>query len=213
MDASPSQSSPTERTRPVACSPWRKLLVYSVCGTLLARLGRDCSRGSTTMFSSFADLAFPKQNCSLAKSHCVPRPCRHMRPIRLQALRLGSPEPTGRLFAEASTKSACFHKHLRHRFRSADAISVLKGGDAPAEYQTERHGLPLRSRQRQKGCRPRSSGPRSLVARHHSAAHTWSLHGPATKTSIGIQHLRRANRKPIPPVTCRDCVRHVKSTL
>jgi hypothetical protein len=140
LDASPSQSSPTERTRPVACSPWRKLLVYSVCGTLLARLGRDCSRGSTTMFSSFADLAFPKQNCSLAKSRCVPRPWRHMRPIRLRALRLGSPDPTGRLFAEASTKSACFHKHLVHRFRSADAISVPEGGDAPAEYQTSGMG-------------------------------------------------------------------------
>ena len=50
--------------------------MYSVCGTLLARLGRDCSRGSTTMFSSFADLAFRKQDFSLAKSLCVPRPWR-----------------------------------------------------------------------------------------------------------------------------------------
>jgi hypothetical protein len=74
FDASPSQSSPTERTRPVACSPWRKLLVYSVCGTLLARFGRDCSRGSTTMFSSFCGSGFPKTNCSLAKSRCVARP-------------------------------------------------------------------------------------------------------------------------------------------
>jgi hypothetical protein len=115
-----------------------------------------------------------------------------MRAIRLRALRLGRPD--GRLFAEASTKNACFHKYLVHRivgFRSADAISALQGGDAPAEYQTEWHGLPLRSRQRQKGCRPRSSGPHPLVARHHSAARSWALHGPATKTSIGILHPRR----------------------
>ena len=105
FDASPSQSSPTERTRPVACNPWRKLLVYSVCGTLLARLGRDCSRGSTTMFSSFADLAFPKQNCSLAKSHCVPGIGAKPRPIRLRPLGVGSLDMTGRLFA---AKKGCF---------------------------------------------------------------------------------------------------------
>ena len=95
FDASPSQSSPTERTRPVACSPWMKLLVYSVCGTLLARLGRDCSRGSTTMFSSFADLAFPNQNCSLAKSRCVPRPWRETATDSTAAPGLGSPDPKG----------------------------------------------------------------------------------------------------------------------
>jgi hypothetical protein len=115
FDASPSQSSPTERTRPVACSPWRKLLVYSVCGTLLARLGRDCSRGSTTMFSSFADLAFPKQNCSLPKSRCVPRTWRDTATDWTAGATPGSPDPTGRLFAEASIKNACFHKHLVSR--------------------------------------------------------------------------------------------------
>jgi hypothetical protein len=164
FDASPSQSSPTERTRPVACSPWRKLLVYSVCGTLLARLGRDCSRGSTTMFSSFADLAFSKQNCSLPKSRCAPRTRGDTATDWTAATRPRSPDPTERSFVEASIKNACFHKHLVSRileFKSADAISMLKGGARPPNIKPSGTG-----------CLCRAGGKR--VAGRAPPAHTHS---------------------------------------